>query len=301
MSEQSEMLRVVPLRHPWRTVSAAVLLVVASGILWSLVKNPNVEWSVVRHYLWFDLITSGVEVTLFLTFIAMGIGIVGGVLMAVMRLSENPVVSSLAKLYIWFFRGTPILIQIIFWGYFGAIYPKVMIGVPFTHITWFSWQSSSIITPILAAILSLGLNEIAYFAEIVRGGISGVPRGQVEAAYSLGLTPSQTTRRIVLPQAMRIIVPPTGNEVLTMLKETALVSVIAGRDLMTATQQIYSQNYQVIPLLVVAGIWYLALTSLLSIPQRSLERRFGRSRAAAMGTSGTRRMLLGSLLNRSGA
>lgn len=288
-----EVLHVVPLRHPWRLSAAGVLIVALGGTIWSIAKNPNVEWSIVAHYFFSDLVVNGVVVTLYLTFIAMAIGIVGAVAIAVMRLSENPVLSSIAKFYIWFFRGTPVLIQIIFWGYIGALYPQVKLGIPFTHVTFWSTGSSAIITPMLAAILSLGLNEIAYSGEIIRGGISGVAKGQVEAAHSLGLTPTQTTRKIVLPQAMRIVVPPMGNEVLTMLKETALVSVIAGRDLMTAVQQIYSQNYQVIPLLVVAGIWYLILTSLLSYPQRLLERRYGRSRVSAMGSSGSRRLLLG--------
>ena len=289
----NDVLHVVALRHPWRLTAAVVLIVALAGTVWSIAKNPNVEWSIVGHYFFSTLVVNGVLVTLYLTFIAMAIGIVGAVGIAVMRLSENPVLSSIAKFYIWFFRGTPVLIQIIFWGYIGALYPRVELGIPFTHVTFFSTGSSSLITPMLAAILSLGLNEIAYSGEIIRGGISGVVKGQVEAAHSLGLTPAQTTRKIVLPQAMRIVVPPMGNEVLTMLKETALVSVIAGRDLMTAVQQIYSQNYQVIPLLVVAGIWYLLLTSLLSYPQRLLERRYGRSRVAAMGSSGTRRLLFG--------
>ena len=288
-------LRVVPLRHPGRWVAAAILLVAFFGTIWSFAKNPNVGWHVVGHYLFNSLILNGVVVTLYLTAIAMLIGVVGGTIMATMRLSPNPIVSSFAKFYIWFFRGTPILIQIIFWGYFGAIYQTIKLGVPFTHITFVTMNSGSVMTPMLAAILSLGLNEIAYSAEIVRGGISGVSPGQTDAAYSLGLTPATTTRRIILPQAMRIIMPPMGNEFLTMLKETALVSVISGRDLMTATQQIYSQTYQVIPLLVVASIWYLLMTSMLTIPQRWLERRFGRARATQMGTSGLRRMLLGAM------
>ncbi len=299
--DDDDVLHVVALRHPWRLTAAAVLVVVLAGTVWSIAKNPNVEWSIVGHYFFSSLVVNGVLVTLYLTFIAMAIGIVGAVGIAVMRLSENPVLSSIAKFYIWFFRGTPVLIQIVFWGYIGALYPSVELGIPFTHVTFFSTSSSSLITPMLAAILSLGLNEIAYSGEIIRGGISGVPRGQVEAAHSLGLTPAQTTRKIVLPQAMRIVVPPMGNEVLTMLKETALVSVIAGRDLMTAVQQIYSQNYQVIPLLVVAGIWYLLLTSLLSYPQRLLERRYGRSRVAAMGSSGARRLLFGFTGSKKGA
>lgn len=288
-----EVLHVVPLRHPWRLTAAAVLIIALAGTVWSLAKNPNIEWSIVRHYFFSSLVVDGVLVTLYLTFIAMAIGIVGAVGIAVMRLSENRVLSTIAKFYIWFFRGTPVLIQIVFWGYIGALYPQTKLGIPFTHVTFWSIGSSSLVTPMLAAIFSLGLNEIAYSGEIIRGGISGVAKGQVEAAHSLGLTPAQTTRKIVLPQAMRIVVPPMGNEVLTMLKETSLVSVIAGRDLMTAVQQIYSQNYQVIPLLVVAAIWYLLLTSLLSYPQRLLERRYGRSRVSAMGSSGTRRLLLG--------
>lgn len=292
-SADEESLRVVPLRHPWRMTSALVLLIALAGTVWSFAKNPNVQWSIVGHYFFNGLIVNGIIVTLYLTFIAMAIGVAGAIVIAVMRLSSNPVLSSIAKFYIWFFRGTPVLIQIIFWGYVGALYPQVKLGIPFTHVTFLSGNSSALITPTLAAILSLGLNEIAYSGEIIRGGISGVAKGQVEAAHSLGLTPGQTTRKIVLPQAMRIVVPPMGNEVLTMLKETSLVSVIAGRDLMTAAQQIYSQNYQVIPLLVVAGIWYLLLTSLLSYPQRLLERRYGQSRVSAMGTSGVRRMFAG--------
>ena len=293
-------LTVVPLRHPGRWVAATVLTVALGGTLWSFAKNQNVSWPTVGTYLFNGLILHGIVVTLYLTVVAMVIGVIGGTLVATMRTSKNPIVSSIAKAYVWFFRGTPILIQIIFWGYFGAIYPRIAIGIPFTHVTWFSEQSSSLITATMAAILSLGMNEIAYSSEIVRGGINGVTRGQTEAAYSLGLTPAQTTRRVVLPQAMRIIIPPMGNEVLTMLKETSLVSVIAGRDLMTADEQIYSQNYRVIPLLVVAGLWYLLLTSLLSIPQRRLERHFGRG-AVSAGQSGLARMLAGGLAARFGS
>lgn len=286
-------LEVVPLRHPWRWVAAAVLLVGLAGLMWSFAKNNNFAWSTVLHYLFSSLILHGVVVTLYLTVVAMVIGVLGGTIVATMRASANPVVSTVARAYVWFFRGTPILIQIIFWGYFGALYPRFMLGVPFTHITWFSTQSSTLISPTLAAILSLGMNEIAYSSEIVRGGIAGVSKGQHEAAYSLGLTPTVTTRKIVLPQAMRIIIPPMGNEVLTMLKETSLVSVITGRDLMTATQQIYSQNYQVIPLLIVASLWYLFLTTVLSVPQRHLERRFGRGATQLSGDSGLARMFVG--------
>lgn len=266
-----------PLRHPGRIVAAALVVAVGSFALFSIATNPNVGWSTVGEYLFARITLQGVVVTVLLTALAMLIGVLGGIVMAIMRLSENRVLSTVARLFIWFFRGTPVLVQIIFWGYLGALYPMLALRVPFTDITLWGGRTSDLITPFLAALLALGLNEVAYAAEIVRGGFSAVDRGQTEAAYSLGLSPSATTRRIVLPQAMRVIIPPMGNEVITMLKTTALVSVIAGSDLMTVLQRIYSQNYQVIPLLVVATIWYLALTTLLSIPQAWLERRYGRA------------------------
>jgi polar amino acid transport system permease protein len=269
------------LRHPWRWVSAAVVVILLGNAMLSLFTNPNVGWPTVREYLFAPVTVHGAIVTLYLMAIAMVIGVVGGVIVAVMRLSDNPVLSGVARLFIWFFRGTPVLVQIIFWGYLGAIYPVISISLPFSSGVIFEGRTSDIITAPVAAILALGLNEVAYAAEIVRSGITSVERGQTEAALSLGLKPSLAMRRIVLPQAMRVIVPPMGNEVITMLKTTALVSVIAGEDLMTVLQRIYSQNYQVIPLLVVASIWYLALTSLLSIPQAWLERRYGRGHNSA--------------------
>lgn len=265
-----------PLRHPGRLVAAVLVGLLAFGVLRSLLTNPNIGWPLVREYLFASVTLHGVGVTLLLTAASMVIGVIGGILIAVMRLSENPVVSGVARAFIWFFRGTPVLVQIIFWGYLGALYPFISLGIPFTDVTFFSGRTSDVITAPMAALLALGLNEAAYAAEIVRGGVSAVDRGQSEAALSLGLSPAATLRRIVLPQAMRVIVPPMGNEVITMLKTTALVSVIAGQDLMTIVQRIYSQNYQVIPLLVVASLWYLALTSALSVPQAWLERRYGR-------------------------
>ena len=278
-SNGSTVLPVRAHRHPGRWVAAALIALWAFLVLQSLLTNPNIGWGTVREYLFAPVTLQGAVVTLYLTAASMVIGVVGGVLIAVMRLSDNPVMSSVARVFIWFFRGTPVLVQIIFWGYLGALYPMISIGIPFTDVTLLSGRTSDIITAPIAALLALGLNEAAYAAEIVRGGVTSIDRGQTEASLSLGLSPTQTLRRVVLPQAMRVIVPPMGNEVITMLKTTALVSVIAGQDLMTVLQRIYSQNYQVIPLLVVAAIWYLALTSLLSIPQAWLERRFGRGHA----------------------
>ena len=276
--------------HAGRWVAAVVIGALTAIALVSIATNPNVGWSTVGKYLFAEVTLRGVGVTIALTVVAMVIGTLGGIGIAVMRISPNPVLSVVARGFIWFFRGTPVLVQIIFWGYLGALYPEITLRIPFTEITLFTSPTSEVITPLIAAILALGLNEMAYAAEIVRGGINAVDRGQTEAALASGLTPSQTMRKIVLPQAMRVIIPPMGNEVLTMLKTTALVSVIAGQDLMTNMQRIYSQTYEVIPLLVVASIWYLALTSVLSIPQAWLERRYGGGFGKQ--SSGLRRLFL---------
>lgn len=272
-------LEVRPLRHRSRWIAAALVLFLAGLTIQSLLTNENIGWPTVRHYLFAPVTLKGIIVTLYLTVLAMFIGLVGGVLLAVMRISENAVLSWTARSFIWFFRGTPVLVQIIFWGYLGALYKNIAVWIPFTDIKLFGWPTNSIITPFLAAVLALGLNEMAYAAEIVRGGMIAVDHGQTEAARSLGFNPSLTFRRIVLPQAMRVIMPPMGNEVITMLKTTALVSVIGGNDLLTVLQRIYSQDYNVIPLLTVGTIWYLVMTTTLSIPQGWLERRFGRGSA----------------------
>ncbi|MEY9849380.1 amino acid ABC transporter permease [Streptacidiphilus sp. MAP5-3] len=275
-SEASE--SVVPLRHYGRHAGGAVALVCLGGVLWSFGKNPNLDWPTIGAYLFKDLTLQGLWTTVWLTVVAMAIGLAGGVLVAVMRLSGNPVLRGVSSLYVWVFRGTPLLVQIIFWGFLGAFYKNTMIGIPFTHITFYSTPTSTLVDATTAALLALGLNEIAYASEIIRAGIQAVDRGQTEAAQALGMTPVLTMRRIVLPQAMRSIIPPLGNEVVTMLKSTALVSVIAGHDLLSNLQDVYAQNYKVIPLLVVASLWYLVLSSLLSLPQSWLERRFGGAR-----------------------
>ena len=275
-SEASE--PVVPLRHYGRHAGAAVALVCLGGVLWSFGKNPNLDWPTIGAYLLKDLTLQGLWTTVWLTVVAMAIGLAGGVLVAVMRLSRNPVLRGVSSLYVWVFRGTPLLVQIIFWGFLGALYRNVMIGIPFTHITFYSTPTSTLVDATTAALLALGLNEIAYASEIIRAGIQAVDRGQTEAAQTLGMTPVLTMRRIILPQAMRSIIPPLGNEVVTMLKSTAMVSVIAGHDLLSNLQDVYAQNYKVIPLLVVASLWYLVLSSLLSLPQAWLERCFGGAR-----------------------
>ncbi|SCG62612.1 amino acid ABC transporter permease [Micromonospora halophytica] len=276
MTSDTETVRVVPVRHYGRWLTA--LLVVGLTVLFvrALLDSPNLEPGTVREYLFKDYVLDGVVTTLWLTLLAMVLGTVGGVVLAVMRLSANPVLRGVSWGFIWVFRGTPLLVQIIFFGFLGALIPRLTLTVPFTGTVLFDKPTSVVVTGTVAAVLALSLNEMAYAAEVIRGGILAVDAGQTEAAAALGMSPALTLRRVVLPQAMRVIIPPMGNETITMLKSTALVSIIAGRDLMTAVQTVYQNNYKVIPLLVVAAIWYLALVSLLSAGQWLIERRFGR-------------------------
>jgi polar amino acid transport system permease protein len=289
-----EEIRAVPVRHPGRWLAAAIVLVVAVALIHSVATNPRFEWDVVGEYLFDERILEGLRVTLELTVIAMAIGIVLGVLLAVMRLSPNPLVSGSSWLYIWFFRGTPVLVQIIFWYFISALYPKIAIGIPFGP-AFIHENANDLIHPFTAAILALGLNEGAYMAEIVRAGIISVEEGQSDAAHSLGMTRLQTMRRIVLPQAMRVIIPPTGNETISMLKTTSLVSVIAVADLLYAAQAIYAVNFKTIPLLITASIWYLACTSVLYVGQYYLERYYGRGAARERAPTPLQRLRAGLL------
>jgi polar amino acid transport system permease protein len=270
-----EAITAVPVRHPGRWAAAAIVALLAVVIVRSVATNPRFQWSVVGDFLFSSQITHGAIVTLELTAVSMVIGIVLGVVLALMRLSPNPLVSSASWFYIWVFRGTPVLVQIIFWSFVAALYPKLNLGIPFGP-SFIHADANHLITPFLAAILALGLNEGAYMSEIVRAVLLSGDEGQAEAAHALGMRPMQVMRRIVLPQAMRVIVPPTGNETISMLKTSSLVSVIAYTELLYSAQLIYSRTYQTIPLLIVVSIWYLAFTSVLSVGQYYLERRFGR-------------------------
>jgi polar amino acid transport system permease protein len=266
----------VPVRHPGRWIAAAIILVLAATVLRSVITNPRFEWNLVGHYFFSPRVLHGLVVTIELTVIAMVIGIALGIVLAVMRLSPNPLVAGSSFTYVWFFRGTPVLVQLLFWSFVSALYPKISLGIPFLAPDLVSGDANKLITPFVAAILGLGLNEAAYMAEIVRAGILSVDEGQTEAASALGMSRLLTMRRIVLPQAMRVIVPPTGNETISMLKTTSLVSVIAYTELLYSVQLIYAQNYKQIPLLIVASAWYLILTTILSIGQYYVERHFGR-------------------------
>ncbi|MDD4887434.1 MAG: amino acid ABC transporter permease, partial [Thiomonas sp.] len=263
-------IKAIPARHPGRWIAAAAVFVLVVAMAYSFTTNPRFEWSVVGEYFFSVRVLHGLLLTLELTVISMLIGVALGVLLAVMRLSHNPLVSGASGFYIWLFRGTPVLVQILFWFNITALYPNIGIG------SW-SLDANNLITPFIAAILALGLNEGAYMAEIVRAGILSVDEGQSEAGAALGMSRLKIMLRIVLPQAMRVIVPPTGNEAISMLKTTSLVSVIAVSDLLYSVQLIYAVNYRTIPLLLVASLWYLLVTTLLSIGQFYIERHFGRS------------------------
>jgi polar amino acid transport system permease protein len=265
----------VPVHHPGRWLAVAVLAVLAAMLVHTVLTNDGFRWPVVGQYLFSEPVLNGLRNTLVLTVLSMAVGIIGGVALAVMRLSPNPVLTSVAAVYIWLFRGTPLIAQLLFWNFLAALYPRLSLGVPFGP-EFVSFDTNQLINQFAACLLGLGLNEAAYMAEIVRGGLQSVDEGQTEAAGALGMSRAQTLRRIVLPQAMRVIIPPTGNETISMLKTTSLVVVIGYFELLTSVQRIYSTNFQTIPLLIVAAAWYLALTSVLSVGQGFVERHFGR-------------------------
>jgi polar amino acid transport system permease protein len=273
-----EAIKAIPLRHPWRWVSAVVVLALAAAAIYTFAAAPTLDWRVVGQYLFFPRILQGIVVTLELTIIAMAIGVSLGVLLAVMRLSVNPVLSSVSWFYIWFFRGTPVLVQIFFWYNLALILPHLTIGIPFTHFEWIG-ITNQIDSPFIAAILGLGLNEAAYMSEIVRAGIISVDQGQTEAAQALGMTRVHVMSRIVLPQAMRVVLPPTGNETISMLKTSSLASIATVGELFYVQEQIASATFNVVELLVVASIWYLLMTSILTFGQYYLERYFARGSA----------------------
>ncbi|MGW1006833.1 amino acid ABC transporter permease [Streptomyces sp. NPDC002520] len=266
---------VVPARHPGRLLALLGLAVLAAMALHLLVTNERLQWPVVWQYLFSAPILTGVVRTLELTAIAMVMGLVIGIVVAVGRLSPNPLLAKVAWLYSWFFRGTPLLVQLLFWFYLSALLPRISVGIPFGP-EFASAGTNTLITPFLAAVLGLGLNEGAYMSEIVRSGILAVPRGQIEAGQAIGMSRGAVMRRVVLPQAMRVIIPPTGNETIGMLKYTSLVLVIGYAELLTSASLIYSRTFQTIPLLIVAALWYLAITAALSVAQYYVERHFGR-------------------------
>jgi polar amino acid transport system permease protein len=268
-----EALPVVHRRRLGLVPAYSIVVLVGALVIVAVATNHRFGWPTVWQYLFSSTIVRGVGVTVQLTAIAMGIGILLGIVFAVMKQSGAVLLAAPATAYTWFFRGTPQLVQLIFWYNIGALYPTFVLGVP-SGPQLFSVEANSVVTPMATAIIGLGLNEGAYMAEIVRAGLLSVGAGQREAADALGLSRWQSLTRIVLPQAMRVIIPPTGNQVISMLKSTSLVSVIALSELLHSAESIYSRTFETIPLLIVVSLWYLALTSVLSIGQYYLEQHF---------------------------
>jgi polar amino acid transport system permease protein len=270
-----EAIRAVPVRHPGRWVAVVAIAVLAAMLIHSILTNGHYDWSLQRQNIFSGPVLHGVRTTIELTVLAMLLGVVLGIVLAIMRLSPNPVVSGTAWFYVWLFRGTPVYVQLLLWANIGALYSVITFGVPFgPHFA--SVKAVTLVPAFMAALLGLGLNEAAYMAEIVRAGILSVDEGQTEAAGALGMSRMQTMRRIVLPQAMRIIVPPTGNETISMLKTTSLVAVVPYAELLFQTSAIGNRLFRPLPMLIAASLWYLAMTSVLMVGQYYLERRFAR-------------------------
>ena len=266
--------RVVPRRHPWRWVGAAGVALVVGLLIKAFATAPAMQWSVVSDYMFDPLVLKGVVNTIKLTVVTMALGVGIGTLIALMRLSPNPVLSVVAYVYAWFFRAVPSLVQLIFWFNLASIFPRISIGIG--GWTIYDNSTNAVMTTMLAACLGLGLNLSAYYSEIVRAGILSVDEGQSEAAVAYGLRRLQMMRHIVLPQAMRVIIPPTGNELIGLLKWTSLASVIAYQELLVQVTAIYQRTFEIIPMLIVASIWYLFMVSVLSVGQYFLEQRFAR-------------------------
>ncbi|MDT4986326.1 MAG: polar amino acid transport system permease protein, partial [Micromonosporaceae bacterium] len=239
-----EAIRAVPLRRPGRWVAAVLVLFLVALLVYGAATNNRFDWSTYGHYLFDRRISQGAWNTLQIMLWAMALGIILGVVLAIMRLTPNPVLRSAAWVYLWIFRGTPVYVQLVFWGLFGSLYPHLAFGVPFVHQFWHT-DIQNINAAFFFACLGLGLNEAGYMAEIVRAGILSVGEGQTEAAKALGMSWGLTMRRIVLPQAMRVIIPPTGNEFISMLKTSSLASTITYLELTRAAGDIYSTNLEV--------------------------------------------------------
>ena len=267
----------VPVMHPSWWIGGAVLILFVLAFIRLLVTNENLQWGVVAAYMFSPEILAGLGRTLYLTFLAMIFGLVIGTVLAIMRLSRNPVFQVASWAWIWFFRGVPPLVQLVFWYNLALLIPTVSVGIPFGPDLW-SADTNRLITPLSAALLGLSLTESAYAAEMIRAGIQAINIGQTEAAATLGMTRGQTLRRIVLPQALRIVIPPIGNDTISMLKFTSLVSVLALPDLLYSAQMIYSRTYQTIPLLIVATIWYLILATVLTFIEHYVEHRMNSDR-----------------------
>ena len=258
-----------------RWLAWLLTLAVTARLALAVALNPNFEWPVVARWFTAESILRGLSVTLGLTVVAMLIGVALGLLLAIARLSDSRLAQVIAGLYIWVFRGAPLLVQLIFWYNLSTVFPVIALEIPGGPVLA-QWNTNDLITPLTAAIAGLALNEAAYMAEIIRGGLLSVDRGQMETAQAFGMTRFRALRRVVIPQAMRAIVPPTGNQLISMIKATSLVSVIAMGDLLYSVQAVYNRTFEVVPLLMVAVLWYLLVTSILNFGQSAIERFYAR-------------------------
>ncbi len=267
---------IVPARHPGRWLGTVVVGLVMAAILYSLFTNPRWEWNVVAQWFTAESVLRGLGETLKLTVICGVLGFVLGFVLALMRLSSSPLFSSVSWTFSWIFRSTPLLVQLLLWYNLGYLYEKISLGIPFTSVTFLEVSTTTLISQFAAAVLGLTLNQAAYSAEIIRGGILSVDQGQLEAAAALGIPPWRRSTRIVLPQAMRAILPTAFNEVIGLVKGTSIVYVLAYGELFYTVQVIYSRTQQVLPLLLVATCWYIVITSVLSIAQYYIERHYSK-------------------------
>lgn len=288
-------IKAIPVRHYGRYVAAVVAVALLAAIIYAF-SQGKINWGAIPDFFFDHRIIHGVGQTLLLTVLSMVIGVVGGVILAVMRLSKNPVTASISWFYIWFFRGTPVLVQLMVWFNLGLVFQYINLG-PIYEDYW-----SSFMTPLLTALLGLGLNEAAYMAEICRAGLLAVDEGQTEAAHALGMSQAKTLARIVVPQAMRVIVPPTGNEVINMLKTTSLVAAVQFYELLRTAQDIGQTSGAAVEMLFLAAAWYLVLTTLFSIGQFYLERYYARGSSRSLPLTPFQRVKanLASFSNRSG-
>ncbi|MBX9457598.1 MAG: amino acid ABC transporter permease [Rhizobium sp.] len=276
IADQVARLKVVPQRQYGIWIGTVLALVLAGFIVRALAVNPAFDWDTVFRYIFHPPILRGLGTTLLLTVLIMAVAIVVGTVIAIMRVSPSPILRAFAGVYVWFFRGVPALIQLIFWFNLSLLVREFSLTLPLVG-TIFSVRTNDLMTPFLSAVVALSLCEAGYMAEIIRAGIKSVPSGQAEAASALGMPYRMILKRITLPQAMRFVVPPTGNEAINLLKMTSLVTFIAVDDLFYSAQSIYARTFETIPLLIVVAFWYLAVVSIMSVGQHFLERHFGRS------------------------
>ncbi len=277
---------IVPQRHYGRWIAVALMAVIGIQAAQGLITNPNFHWHVFAQYVFSLQVLRGVGWTLLLTVVAMAIAMPLAMLLVVMSDSKNPILRSISLAWVWFFRGTPIYTQLAFWGLFAVLFPRLSLSIPFGP-ELLSVDSRWIVTPAVAAVIGLSFNESAYLTEIFRAGFRAIDRGQTEAAQALGMPTHKVWLRILLPQAMRTIIPPTGNETIGMLKMTSLVLAVPFTlDLMFATNAIANRTYLPVPLLLVAAFWYLLITSILMVGQYYLERHFGRGHDIVVSTGG---------------